>query len=195
MLHADEVESFKKDQDAIIVGQLVEKKDGRFKVDVLKVVSGKVRSDSILVSDDFNYGWGEAKPALNDYCVMSLKRVGGFYKKAWGIFQADSGDYRTLKLLAFNSKSPGLSADLACIEWYVNSGGTEKDFSFENSNAFVKRPNGEVCQIYPKADFNYAPTTTADLDNEDLKSGLNLGQVLIGAAAVVAVFGIVCIIK
>ncbi|PKM82905.1 MAG: hypothetical protein CVU89_01860 [Firmicutes bacterium HGW-Firmicutes-14] len=50
MLHADEVESFKKDQDAIIVGWLVEKKDDKFTVEVLKVVSGKVESNSILVS-------------------------------------------------------------------------------------------------------------------------------------------------
>lgn len=189
MLHADEVESFREDQDAFIVGQLADKKDGKFKVDVLKVVSGKVGSDSILVSDDFHYGWGETGPAINDYCVMSLKRAGNFYKKAWGIFKADGGDYRTLKLMPVNSKSPGLSADLACIEWYVNSGGTEKEFSFKEGNAFIKRPNGEVIQIYPKAASPKTTITATNLDTENMQPGFSLRPILIGVAAIIVILG------
>ena len=47
MLHADEVESFREDQDAMIVGQLIGEKDNAFEVKVLKVLSGKVNSDRI----------------------------------------------------------------------------------------------------------------------------------------------------
>lgn len=151
MLHADEIESFKKDQDAIIVGQLIEHQDTVYNVKVLEVVSGKVQGDTIRVTDDFEFSWGKAKeiPQVEDYCVMSLKKKGSVYKKAWGIFKADSGDYKTLKLTAKDSLSSGLGGDLACIEWYVNSGGMENDFYFESNKAYVRRPNGQSVLLYP----------------------------------------------
>jgi len=147
MLHGD-VESFKQDQDAFIVGQLIDKQRGKFTVKGLKVLSGKVNADSILVSDDFTYGWDIATPKVNDFCVFSLKKTGDYYKKAWGIFKATSGDYNTLTLEPLNAPTPGLLGDLACIQWYVNSGGTENDFYFNSSTAYVRRPNGPV-QLYP----------------------------------------------
>jgi hypothetical protein len=149
MLYADKVEEYKKDQDAVIVGQLIEDQGDLFKVKVLKVISGKVSSDLILVSDDFNYGWDKATPSVNDFAVFSLKRTGNFYRKAWGIFKASSGDYKTLKLKSVNSPTPGLIGDLAAIQWYVNSGGKEKDFYFSGGTAYVRRPNGQSVQINP----------------------------------------------
>ena len=162
MLHADEVESFKKDQDAIIVGRFAQKIDDKFKVEVIKVISGTIASKQILVSEDFYYGWSEQLPQTSDYAVMSLKRYGRYYEKAWGIFKADGGNFKTLKLSQVNAKSPGLSADLACIQWYINSGGNEKDFSFENSNAYVRRPNGQVIQIYPLSSSKDVNITSAE---------------------------------
>lgn len=147
MLHED-VESFKQDQDAFIVGQLIDKQGGKFTVKGLKVLSGKVNADAILVSDDFTYGWDIATPKVNDFCVFSLKKTGEYYIKAWGIFKATSGDYNTLTLEPLNAPTPGLLGDLACIQWYVNSGGTENDFYFNSSTAYVRRPNGPV-QLYP----------------------------------------------
>ena len=82
------------------------------------------------------------------YDVFSLKKTGDYYKKAWGIFKATSGDYNTLTLEPLNAPTPGLLGDLACIQWYVNSGGTENDFYFNSSTAYVRRPNGPV-QLYP----------------------------------------------
>ena len=161
MLHANEVDAFKKDQDAIIVGQIINDLGDKFNVKVIKVISGKVNPDAINVAKDLTYGWGETGlvPAVNDFFVMSLKKSGVNYKNAWGIFKADSGDYRTLKLSTANASSTGLLGDLACIEWYVNSGGTENDFSFSNSVAYIKRPNGKVVQIYPKPVSNEAKAT------------------------------------
>lgn len=149
MLHADEVDQFKEDQDALIVGQLIDKQGNSFKVTVLKVLSGNVSSNSILVSDNFTYGWDKETPSVNDFCVFSLKKSGTIYKKAWGIFEATSGDYQTLTLKPLNAPTPGLLGDLAAIQWYVNTGGTEKDFFFTNSTAHVRRPNGQIVQIYP----------------------------------------------
>lgn len=150
MLHGD-AESFKQDQDAFIVGQLIDKQGDKFTVKALKVLSGKLKADSILVSGDFTYGWDKATPKENDFCVFSLKKTGDYYKKAWGIFKATSGDYKTLKLERLNAPSPGLLGDLACIQWYVNSGGTENDFYFNSNTAYVRRPNGPV-QLYPLPD-------------------------------------------
>ncbi len=152
MLHADESESFKADQDAIITGQLIDRDEGVFTVKVHQVISGTLELDIIKVLDDFEYGFGETglKPRVNDYCVMSLKKSGNCYKKAWGIFKATSSDYQTLKLLSKDIKYPFGQQDIAALEWYINSGGTEKDFFFSNDTVFVNRPNGEELKIYPK---------------------------------------------
>jgi hypothetical protein len=152
MLHTDEVESFRADQDGIIVGQLSGRNGGSFTVRVIKVVSGAIPGSNIAVIDDFAYGFGATpiKPQVNDYCVMSLKKTGAYYKKAWGVYRASSGDYRTLKLLPEDTGYYAGAADIAAIEWYINSGGVEKDFFFREESAFVVRPNGETVKIYPK---------------------------------------------
>lgn len=148
MLHGD-VGSFKQDQDAMIVGQLMDKQGDKFNVKVLKVLSGEVSSNTILVFDNFNYGWEHSIPMVNDFCVCSLKRSGDFYKKAWGIFKANSGDYRTLELESLNCPIPWLLGDLACIQWYVNSGGKENDYFGISGTMYVRRPNGQEIQIHP----------------------------------------------
>lgn len=159
MLHADEVESFKVDQTAFIVGQILDKPEDKYTVKVIKVISGTLKEERILVPDGFKYGYGlrpELLPAVNDYCILSLKRKGSVYKIAWGAFKADSGDYKTLNIITDESHaSPGLMADMACIEWYVNTEGKENDFSFMGDRkggaaAYVKRVNRERLQIYPK---------------------------------------------
>lgn len=179
MLHAEEVASFREDQDAMIVGQLIGKKNEAFEVKVLKVLSGKVMSDSVLVSSDFTYGWNKGNPSISDFGVFSLKKTGSSYKKAWGIFKASSGDFKTLKLLPSNSPTTGLLADLASIEWYVNSGGRENDFSFEGNgygvNAYVKKSNGESFQIYPKkgAEPSFAEIGILEAERDNATQGEN----------------------
>lgn len=149
MLHADEVESFKADQTAFIVARLIETKDEKITAEVMKVISGTVKSQNVITIDKFKYPWTdpEVTPAADDYCVLSLKKTGSGYKVAWGAYRADSGDYKTLKLINENIISQGLRTELGCIEWYVNSGGTENDFFFQGSNAYVKKANGEAVQI------------------------------------------------
>lgn len=148
MLHGD-VEPFKQDQDAFIVGQLMDKQGDKYTVKVLRVLSGKVIADTILVSDGFTYGWDKAAPKVNDFCVFSLKRTGDYYKKAWGIFKTTNGDYSTLKLESLNAPIKGLLGELACIQWYVNTDGKENDFYGHYTTQYVRRPNGQDIQIYP----------------------------------------------
>ncbi|MCW2279273.1 hypothetical protein [Heliophilum fasciatum] len=155
MLHANGV-TFNQDQDAFIVGVLKDKNNDKFVVDVLKVLNGSVKSDTLLLSDNFKYGWGQDQitPSVGDFCVMSIKESSGYYINGLGIFKADYGDYKNLKILSENTDVPGLFADLACIEWYVNSGGLENDFVFSAGTAYIRRPNGDVVQIYPKINNN-----------------------------------------
>lgn len=175
MLHADEVESFKADQDAVIVGQLINKNNNQFKVKVLKVISGSVKTDVISLLE-FEYSFGEVnkKPQVQDFCVASIKKVGTYYQKAWGIFQASSGDYRTLEVLTSKAK-----ADAAAIQWYVNSDGTEKDFFFEENSVFVRKPNGESIQIYPKQVETIAQASLVQEASEKIVSSDNKGVLII----------------
>lgn len=173
MLHADEVESFRQDQDAFIVGELTGRQEGSFSVKVLKVVSGKVTSDTIQVDDDFTYGWNKEIPNVGEFAVFSIKKKSGNqYRKAWGIFKANSGDYSSLKLDQMNASLPGLMADLACIQWYVNSGGKENDFSFISGSAFVKHSDGQVEQIYPVSTEKSLATSAGT--NQAASTGNNL---------------------
>ncbi|MDI6799481.1 MAG: hypothetical protein QMD53_02210 [Actinomycetota bacterium] len=155
MLQADEHESFQQDQDAFIVGKLIGKNDLGFEVEVLRVLSGSVIADVIIVSSDFTYGWDDPyernmrEPHIGDFCVFSLKRAGGLYKKAWGIFKADSGDHNTLNLVPANAPAWSMLGSLACIEWYTNSGGEENDFYFVENEVYTKRPDGQDVRIYP----------------------------------------------
>lgn len=158
MLHADEVESFKADQDAAIVGQLTGKKDDTFTVKVLKVISGKVKSDTISVKDNFAYqGFSEenSKPQVNDFCFLSLKNKGSYYEKVWYTVKADSGDYRTLKLLFEDIHFGG--GDIPAIQWYVNSEGKDKDFFFSGNRIFLRKPDGENVKIYEYEEKNTTP--------------------------------------
>lgn len=172
ILHADENDSFKAEQDSFIVGQLIGRNNNFFTVKVLKVISGKVDSNNILVPDNIKYSWREELepfPKINDFCVMSLKKLGDNYKITYGVFKADSGDYKTLKLISEEMRyTPGILADVACIEWYVNSGGTEKDFSVEgdgkgNFTVTLKRTTGEIVQIYPKLEKTTFMATNASV--------------------------------
>ena len=160
MLHADDCADFQADQDALIVGQLIAQNGDSFTVEVNKVLNGSAPAGIIALSSDFQYGWADTssisadtsnilmKPKVDDYCVVSMKKHGSYYKKAWGIFKATTGDYRTLKLLSEDIKYPYYSGDIAAIEWYVNSGGTEKEFFFDQNRVYVSRPNGETHLIY-----------------------------------------------
>lgn len=192
MLHADEVEDFQADQDAIIVGQLIAQSGDSFTVEVNKVISGSVATEKIALISDFQYGWGNSseiamKPKVNDYCVMSLKKYGSYYKKAWGIFKATTGDYKTLKLLSEDIKYPYYSGDIAAIEWYVNSGGTEKEFFFNGNRVYVKRPNGETLLVYA-GENSSAGTYKPEFDN----SAKSVNTLFVNVKSVILVIAVLC---
>lgn len=156
MLHTEEVESFRKDQDALVVAQLTAYGKQGFEISVSKVLSGKIDKNALWVRDGFKYGWTlgeEHLPQVGDACVLSLKREKDMYVVAWGAFKADSTDYRTLQLLTPETRYSSCEADVAAIQWYVNSGGKENNFYFENTRAYVRRPDGSSVMIYPVEDI------------------------------------------
>ncbi len=191
MLHAEEVESFRQDQDALIVGRLSGTDGGFFEVEVLRVISGEVVGDSILVEGGFSYYWSDAysrEPKVGDFCVFSLKRIGNFYKNAWGTFKADSGDYKSLRLFS-NASASDTTSELACIEWYVNSDGKENDFYFSEDGAYVRRPDGQEIKIYPKPAYAGRPLTQLFQQKNYFKSLTRIivagFLVFIGAASII----------
>lgn len=148
MLHADDVEQFKVDQDAIIIGQIVEENETVYKVRVLECISGKVDAENLLIDKDFQYaGFSEEKsqPAIDDFCVLSVKKNGDIYKLAWYAVKADSGDYKNLKLI-YEAKRFG-GGDIPAIQWYINSGGVDKDFYFSSGKVYVRTPDGKDIDI------------------------------------------------
>lgn len=148
MLHADDIEQFKDDQDAIIVGEIVESNEKVYKVCVIECISGKVESNNILIDKEFQYaGFSEekAQPIVDDFCVISVKKYGEIYKRAWYAVKADSGDYKSLKLI-YEAKRFG-GGDIPAIQWYINSGGVEKNFYFSSDKVFVRKPDGKDIEI------------------------------------------------
>ncbi|MDA8228881.1 MAG: hypothetical protein M0T74_14520 [Desulfitobacterium hafniense] len=122
--------------------------------------------------------------------MFSLKKSADFYKKAWGIFKASSGDYRILKLEALNAPTSGLNGDLACIQWYVNSEGKENDFYGISATMYVRRPNGQDVQIYP------VPTTGTEATVFDDKLQVNsLFYVLISIIVILSGIGTIIFLK
>ena len=69
---------------------------------------------------------------------------------------------------------------MAALEWYINSGGTENDFYFINTTAYVRNADGTSTQIYPQGneigqDLS-APEQTGEHINSTATPVLSLSQ-------------------
>lgn len=145
MLYADEVESFAEDQDAIILFQVLEIDDKVIEADVLQVITGEVSDDKIKISNEEIRILGMLPDSYlytGDFCVMSVKNYGNYYKQAWAALKADSGDYKTLRFY-YSSHFE----DIDVLQYFVNSGGLEKDFRFEEGSVFAVTDNGVEVNI------------------------------------------------
>lgn len=134
---------------AFVIGEITNGNEDDFEVSIAHVINGKLKDKVIMVNSDFKYANTEESPKKGDYCVLSLDKKDKKYKIAWGAYKAKNMDYRILELeksIGFQGQSP----DLAVLEWYINSDGEDKDFYFEGSKAFLKKPNGIKVQIYPR---------------------------------------------
>lgn len=177
---------------AFIIGEITSSNEDNFEVSIAHVINGKLKDKVIMVNCDFKYANTEESPKKGDYCVLSLDKKDKNYKIAWGAYKAKNMDYRILELeksIGFQGQSP----DLAALEWYINSDGEDKDFYFEGSKTFLKKPNGIKVQIYPRENKDKGTTvkeSSAEVQNdskeEKTKSRMPL-YVSIGIVSVILI--------
>ncbi len=139
------------DQDALIVGEIVNEIGGSFKVDVKHVVSGKMPNNTINISNDFLYWGTEIKPIVGDFLVLSLDKKLLNYEIKWGAYKATSGDFESLQLDKVDL-STGIQADFTVLERYINSNGKDNDFSYKDEKVYLKKEKGEDVLIFTPDD-------------------------------------------
>jgi hypothetical protein len=165
MLYADEVEDFAKEQDAIVLFQVIESDGVTIKGQILHVISGNVDGTTITIVDDDIRLLGmlpEPKLQVGDYCVMSVKQYGNHYEQGLDALRADSGDYKTLKFYYSSHFT-----DIDALQYYVNSGGVEKEFQFNGNKAFVIAEDGTKIDITLPREA-YLPEVEAIEESKDV---------------------------
>lgn len=139
------------DQDALIIGKIIDENNQKYTFEVLQLISGKTKGNKIelktRVDRKIDEEFLNTKPKKGNFYILSLEKNMYTYQIKWGAYKTDSGDFATLKL-----ETKGLSdrakSDFAAIQWYVNSGGTDKDFAFSQDGVYLKKENGESELIY-----------------------------------------------
>jgi|GEM_PF-2803591 len=169
------------DQDVLIVGQVVDVNEN-IKVEVYYVISGQLELKIIDV-DRFTYSHSDKEVKVGDKCLLSLDRSLNGYEIKWGGYQVDSTDYSRLSLISENSV---LATDYLAIEYYVNSGGIEKDFYFEGNQAFARLPNGDAVQL--SLDKKIYPSLVKELDLVGDKSQTSKSTYLILIFGLLVIF-------
>ncbi|HEY8464672.1 MAG TPA: hypothetical protein VIM29_11795 [Bacillota bacterium] len=137
-------------QDALIIGKISSQQGQNFKIEVERVISGRLKVQSLFLNSDFEYSLLFTKPQIGDVCVASLQRSGPGYRIRWGVYKVASLD----KKLIFEKVglSEGLKADLTALEWYINSNGKATEFYFDGTDgvqAYLRLENGKSLRIYP----------------------------------------------
>ena len=139
------------DQYSLVLGTVVSVSDttARFKVET--IISGE--SLPSVVSVEVPGAFMEMlAPHMSlepsDYAVLSLDKEATKYTMAWGFFKVSSLDIATLEII----EGPLPPGDLAALQLYINSEGTEKDFYFIGTSAYVRHPDGTSTQLYPPTD-------------------------------------------
>lgn len=136
-------------QDALVLGEITEIEDTLVHMHVQKRLSGKgiiddsfrqipdeYIADNIVIKDVENYKmsyFGNIKPEIGDYIVVSIDREGDIWSANWPPFEVNSMEYENVEFLPQNQEN-GLS-----FAWntFVRTDGKMNDFMF------VKTEDGE----------------------------------------------------
>ncbi|NLJ76460.1 MAG: hypothetical protein GX325_04265 [Peptococcaceae bacterium] len=113
-----------------------------------------------------------------------MKKDGPEYNKAWGIFKGTTGDYQTLKLLSPEIRYPYYCGDIAALQWYVNSGGTDQEFFFDQDRVYVCLPGDETRLIYTEGN-NAGTVEQGSTNTERFHRTVFVGQIPVAPAIVV----------
>ncbi len=132
-------------QYALAVGEVIEVDTSSAKIRIEEIISGEKLPDIINVEIPGDF-LPKYEPALrpNDYFVLSINKNGQEYAIAMGYYRVTRLDIKTLEIL----EGPLPPGDLAALQWYINSGGTENDFYFIESDAYVRHSDGSSTMIY-----------------------------------------------
>ncbi len=131
------------------LGTVVSVSDATIRFEVETTISGEMLPSFIDVEIPDTFMGAETRSLRpGDYAVLSLDEGTTLYTIAWGFFKVSSLNMATLEVID-GTLGPG---ELAAFQWYVNSGGAERDFYFIGENAFVRHSDGTATQLYPPTD-------------------------------------------
>lgn len=140
-------------QSALIIAKVTKHEKGKFLVKVEKAISGTMKSKCIEINANFKYVYTDKPLKINDYCILSVRKYNKIYKVAFGAYKVTSSDYKTLKV-----DTEGIVyglPELAALQWYINSGGRDKEFYFIGNDehteysAYLRLKDGSSKKIYP----------------------------------------------
>ncbi len=136
-------------QYSLALGTVVSISDATVRFEVETIISGKTLPSVINVEIPDEWVVSNAQGlGPGNHAVFSLKKEAARYTIAWGFFRVSSLDMGTLEIIE-STLPPG---DVAALQRYINSEGTETDFFFIGTTAYVRRPDGTSKQLYPPTD-------------------------------------------
>ena len=135
-----------------MIGQINRQEGNDYMVNVIHVISGKLDQPTIKISKNFKYEHLDTEPSIDDFGIFSVDKGVLVYKVKYGVYKADSGDYKTLKLIKTTDIPHSRRGDLAALQYYINSNGEEADFSFEGTTGYVTDKSGQRKVIYSATD-------------------------------------------
>lgn len=158
------------DQYSLALGRVVSISEITVKFEVETIISGKTLPSVISVEIPDECMGMEVPLAPGNYTVLSLNKKAVLYTIAWGIFKVSSLDMVTLEIIEGTLPLP----DQRAFQWYLNSEGTEKDFYFVGTEAYVRHSDGTSTRLYPPASeaSEVGPSTRLEevADNESQAS-------------------------
>jgi hypothetical protein len=129
------------DQYALVLGHVRKVSQSSFEFSVARIISGhRLPSPIVIIKPD-----GTDQPQAGEKLLVSLERTSPSYKIRWGLFRVSNLDPKRLKII----KSSWSQGDLAALEHYIHTNGTEHDFFFVFSSAFLQYKDGTFTRIYP----------------------------------------------
>jgi len=137
----------------------------RFEVET--IISGKTFPSVISVEiPDECMGMEAPNLAPGNYAVLSLNKEAALYTIAWGIFKVSSLDMVTLEIIEGTLPLP----DQMAFQWYLNSEGTERDFYFVGTDAYVRHSDGTSTRLYPSPEAFEGSINDEQMTGEVIKT-------------------------
>jgi hypothetical protein len=151
----------------LALGSVVSISDTTVRFEVETIISGKTLPSVISVEiPDECMGMEAPNLAPGNYAVLSLNKEAAPYTIAWGIFKVSSLDMATLGIIEGTLPLP----DQMAFQWYLNSEGTERDFYFVGTDAYVRHSDGTSTRLYPSPEAFEGSINDEQMTGEVIKT-------------------------